>query len=507
MKTAQKLQQENAKLRAEIQAKDELLIQKSNDIQVKEKQLKNQTADIKAKEQQLKDKIAYIQNLEAALIELKKHRFGASSEKQNANDAQVALFNEAEVLTEPKAKKGKKKKSGKRKPLPKTLEREDKVYKPEQTTCPHDGTELTYIGDEVSEQLQFIPAHVKVIRHIRHKLACPKCKGYIVTADKPKDPIPKSIATPELLSYITVSKYADGLPLYRLSQMFKRLDISISRTNMADWMIKCATLVQPLINLLEDKLLDEPVMYIDETTVQVLNEPGKKASSKSYMWVRRSDNIILFDYSPSRSSQVAKKLTADYKGTLMSDGYDVYKTLANNQLGCWTHARRYFIKVLDNTEHAGARKMIELIAELYQVENQTKDDPQDKSAAILEKIKTLKDESLLSCTPTSTFGKALGYLHNQWPKLIAYIEDGRYPIDNNPAENAIRPFVIGRKNWLFANSQNGAKASANLYGLIETAKAHGLNPEKYLTKIYRQLPNCETAEQFEQLLPENIQVD
>lgn len=494
MKTAQKLQQENAKLRAEIE-------QKNNYIQAKEKQLK--------------DKIAYIQNLEAALIDLKKHRFGTSSEKQN--DVQTALFNEAEVLTEPKAKKakGKKKKAGKRKPLPESLEREDKVYKPEQTTCPHDGTELTYMGEEVSEQLKFIPAHVKVIRHIRHKLACPKCKGYIVTADKPKDPIPKSIATPELLSYITVSKYADGLPLYRLSQMFKRLDISISRTNMADWMIKCATLVQPLINLLEDKLLDEPVMYIDETTVQVLNEPGKKASSKSYMWVRRSDNIILFDYSPSRSSQVAKKLTADYKGTLMSDGYDVYKTLANNQLGCWTHARRYFIKVLDNTEHAGARKMIELIAELYQVEKQTKDDPpdkrqlvrQDKSAAILEKIKALKDQSLQTCTPSSTFGKALGYLHNQWPKLIGYIEDGHYPIDNNPAENAIRPFVIGRKNWLFANSQNGAKASANLYGLIETAKVHGLNPEKYLTEIYRRLPNCETAEQFEQLLPENIQLD
>lgn len=290
MKTAQKLQQENAKLRAEIKQQS------------------------KVYEQTLKDKNTYIQNLEAALIDLKKHRFGSSSEKQN--NVQTALFNEAEVLTEPKAKKGKKKKSGKRKPLPKTLEREDKVYKPQQTTCPHDGTELTYIGDEVSEQLQFIPAEIKVIRHKRHKMACPKCNKYIVTADKPNDPIPKSIASPELLSYITVSKYADGLPLYRLSQMFKRLDISISRTNMADWMIKCGALIQPLINLLEDKLLDQPVMHIDETTVQVLKEPGKKASSKSYFWVRRSNNIILFDYSSSRSSQVANQLAADLKAPL-----------------------------------------------------------------------------------------------------------------------------------------------------------------------------------------------
>lgn len=491
MKTAQKLQQENAKLWAEIKQQS------------------------KVYEQTLKDKNTYIQTLEAALVDLKKHRFGSSSEKQN--NAQTALFNEAEVLTETKAKKakGKKKKSGKRKPLPKTLEREDKVYKPQQTTCPHDGTELIYAGEEVSEQLKFIPAHVKVIRHIRHKLACPQCKQHIVTAPKPADPIPKSIASPELLSYITVSKYADGLPLYRLSQMFKRLDISISRTNMADWMIKCSTLIQPLVNLLEDKLFDKPFIHMDETTVQVLKEPGKKPSSKSYMWVRRGQDIILFDYSPSRSTKAAEKIIKGYAKILITDGYGVYDTLTNKQLGCWAHARRYFIKVLDNGEHVGARKMVELIAELYQIEKQIKDDPpdkkkisrQDKSKPILAKIKALNDEQLIGCAPKSTFGKALGYLHNQWPKLIGYIENGHYPIDNNPAENAIRPFVVGRKNWLFANTQKGAKASANLYGLIETVKAHGLNPEKYLTEIYRQLPNCQTAEQFEQLLPENIQLD
>jgi len=156
--------------------------------------------------------------------------------------------------------------------------------------------------------------------------------------------------------------------------------------------------------------------------------------------------------------------------------------------------------------------MVELIAQLYQIEKQIKDQPldqrklikQEKSAAVLEKIKALKDTSLQTYTPTSTFGKALGYLHNQWPKLIGYIEDGQYPIDNNPVENAIRPFVIGRKNWLFANSQQGAKASANLYGLIETAKAHKLNPDKYLTEVYRQLPNAKTAEEIEKLLPWNL---
>ncbi len=227
------------------------------------------------------------------------------------------------------------------------------------------------------------------------------------------------------------------------------------------------------------------------------------------MWVRRAANIILFDYSPSRSATVAKKLTQDYQGTLMCDGYGGYDQLPNNKLGCWAHARRYFIKVTDQGEHTGARDMVELIGELYAIEKQIKDQlpdqrlttRQEQSAAVLEKIKALKDTSLQTCTPTSNFGKALGYLHNQWPKLTRYIETGEYPIDNNAAENAIRPFVIGRKNWLFANSTQGAKASANLYSLIETAKAHRLNPEQYLTHIYQQLPNTNSVEDIEQLLP------
>ena len=193
----------------------------------------------------------------------------------------------------------------------------------------------------------------------------------------------------------------------------------------------------------------------------------------------------------------------------MSDGYSAYDQLPMTKLGCWAHARRYFVKVLDQGEHTGAQNMVNLIGQLYAIEKQIKDEPPDKrykirneqSKGTLEKIKQLKNQSLQSCTPTSTFGIALGYLHNQWPKLIGYIQDGSYPIDNNPAENAIRPFVIGRKNWLFANSIQGAKASANLYSLIETAKAHKLNPETYLTEVYRQLPNCKTVEQIEALLP------
>jgi transposase len=275
-----------------------------------------------------------ITNLQSQVQALNKHRFGSSSEKDKN---QLPLFNEAEqvVDSKPKIKIRGKKKTGVRKPLPKTLERVEKVYDlgKDQKLCPNDGAELKHIGEVTNEQLKFIPASVKVIKHTCYKYACPKCNKHIVTATKPKDPIPKSIASPELLSYVSVSKYADGLPLYRLSQMFNRLDIKISRTNMAEWMIKCGTLIQPLINLMQDKLYQQPFINIDETTLQVLKEQGKKASTKSYMWVMRAANIILFNYDPSRGQKVAEKLLADYNQAIMADGYGGYDSIvAKNKL-------------------------------------------------------------------------------------------------------------------------------------------------------------------------------
>jgi transposase len=488
MKTALELQQEVANLKAEIHQKDTL-----------------------------------ISGLQSQLFELKKHRFGSSSEKDKN---QLPLFNEAEAIVDALPKltaKGKKKKAGIRNTLPPGLEREEEIYDldEDQKICPKDSCELKLIGEECNEQLKFIPASIKVIKHKRLKYACTQCNKHIITATKPKDPIPKSIASPELLSYISVSKYTDGLPLYRLSQMFKRLNIKVSRTNMANWMIKCGALIQPLINLMQDEIYSQCCIQIDETTLQVLKEPGKKASSKSYMWVMRAADIILFNYDPSRASKVAEKLLVDYDKAIMCDGYAGYDSaVAKNKitrLGCWAHARRYFIKVTDQGKNQNAQNMINLIGLLYAIEKRIKDNNykpdkvkeirSEQSDPILKEIRQLLDEILHSTTPSGLMGKALGYLNNQWPNLIGYTKDGNYPIDNNAAENAIRPFVIGRKNWLFTNSIRGAKASANLYSIIETAKAHNLNPEEYLTNIYRQLPNTGTIEDFEKLLPWNFKPD
>ncbi len=485
MKTAHKLQLENTELRAVIHQKD-----------------------------------SHISNLQAQLIELKKFRFGSSSEKQKNKD-QLPLFNEAEFVEDNKITqkpKKSKKKTGNRTGLPKDLERVNETHdiKEDQKICPHDQTELKLIGQVTTEQLHFEPATVKVIEHRQNKYACPCCNKYILTAKKPKQIIPKSIATPELLAYISISKYADSLPLYRLSGMFKRLKINISRANMSNWILKCSAAVQPLVNLIQDQLYKQKYIHIDETTLQVLNEPGKKAQTKSYMWVQRAGDNIIFNYNPSRGADVVDGLLQDYNGAIITDGYKAYDAIAKKHkithLGCWTHARRYFIKVTEQGENKAASGMIELIGKLYAIEKQFADKSpdikyqmrQEKSKPILQDIKKLTDKILHSTAPSGLMGKALNYLNNQWPKLIVYIQNGNYPIDNNEAENAIRPFVVGRKNWLFSNTQSGAKASANLYSIIETAKAHGINPQEYLAHIYKELPLVESIEGYEKLLPWNF---
>jgi len=262
MKTAHKLQQEVAELRAVIHQKD-----------------------------------THISNLQSQLLELKKYRFGSSSEKQKNKD-QLPLFNEAEFIDDTKKtqKPNKnKKKTGKRGNLPKYFERINETHDiaEDQKQCPHDQTQLKLIGQVTTEQLHFVPATVKVIEHRQNKYICPCCNKYIVTAKKPKQIIPKSIATPELLAYISISKYADGLPLYRLSNMFKRMKINISRANLSNWILKCGTAVQPLVNLIQDELYKKKCIHIDETSLQVLKEPGKKAQTKSYMWVQRAGNNII----------------------------------------------------------------------------------------------------------------------------------------------------------------------------------------------------------------------
>ncbi len=285
-------------------------------------------------------------------------------------------------------------------------------------------------------------------------------------------------------------------------------------------------MIQPLINLMREHLLDYDIVHMDETTVQVLKEPGKTAQSTSYIWVQRGGPpehpLILYDYDPSRSQAVPKRLLEGYRGTLQTDGYEGYNGVCREQeivqIGCWAHARRKFDEALKAQGTKGKPKAgkavmgLNFIQRLYRIEKAVQDGSaerryevrQQQARPVLDALRDWLEKSLPGVPPSTATGKALGYLHTQWDKLIGYLDDGRLPIDNNRTENAIRPFVLGRKNWLFSDTVHGAKASANLYSLVETAKANGLEPYRYLRQVFERLPQAQTVAEIEALLPGNV---
>jgi transposase len=505
--------------------------------------LKSLVADQLARNKQLQaDKQAIVQEnegLKARVLTLQEQlnlalarRYAASSEKISPD--QYRLFDEAETDTKALSEDDEvivpahsRKKGGRRK-LPKTLPRVEVVHElsADELICPHDGATLTEIGEVTSEQLDIVPATIQVIQHIRKQYAC-DCGQCIKTAALPKQPIPKSMASPGLLAHITVSKYQDALPLYRQETILRRIGVDLPRATLANWMIQVGVLIQPLINLLRDRLLEYDIIQMDETTVQVLKEPGKQAQSKSYIWVQRGGPpdrpVVLYDYDPGRSAEVPKRLLENFKGYLQADGYDGYNAVvaANGltRLGCMAHARRKFTDAIKaqgkNQKRGNAHRGLSLIRKLYRIERQARKlKPQERYARrqkharpVFDELRTWLEVTLPQIPPSSATGQALNYLHNEWDRLIRYLDDGRLEIDNNLAENAIRPFVVGRRNWLFSTSVKGVKASANLYSLIECAKINGLEPYAYLRHVFTELPKAGTVEAIEALLPGDLKKD
>lgn len=460
-------------------------------------------------------------------------KYGRSSEQASP---QAGLFDEAEAEADEEAGspesgdpadtasvQGHRRKR-KRVTVAPDLPREERVHDlaEQDKLCPHDGTPLTQVSSEDSEQIEYIPAQVKIIRHKRLTYACPCCHQHMVTASKPAQPIAKSLASASLLAGVAIHKYADGLPLYRQDVMLKRLGIAIGRTNLANWMVQAGKRVQPIINLLGDKLTDQPVVHMDETPVQVLHEPGKTAQSQSYMWVRASAGtqpVRLFHYSPTRAHCVPLALLDGDIAAVMVDGYEGYQRACETygivRLGCWVHARRKFVeaqRMQPKGKTGKADQALAYIAKLYRIERDCRDGPpearyrhrQQQAVPILNQLKAWLDKTFPRTPPQHTLGKALRYLNNQWPRLVRYVQSGQYPIDNNPAENAVRPFAVGRRAWLFSDSQAGAHASANLYSLVETAKANDLNPHRYLAHLFTELPAAQSLKDFEALLPWHV---
>lgn len=461
---------------------------------------------------------------------LRQRLFGRKSEQSvDPQSPQLAMFNEAESLAvETPAEEDEEtvtpapaKKRGKRKPLPAELPRVDVIHElPEHELNCACGCRKQAISEETSEQLEIIPMQIRVIRHIRKVYACKGCESAPVTADKPAQLIEKSMASPSVLAMLLTTKYADGLPLHRFEKVLKRHSVDIPRQTLARWVMQCSDHLQPLVNLLRDRLLESPVIHCDETRLQVLKEPDRDPGSQSWMWVQTggppAQPVILFDYTSSRAQEVPQRLLEGYRGYLMTDDYAGYNAIATQEglerMGCWAHARRKFIdaqKAQPKGKTGRADMALSLINKLYGVERDCKDldeasrlqARQLKSEPVLQQLKAWLDKTHTQITPQSALGKAVNYLASNWSKLIRYIEGGHLPIDNNPAERAIRPFVIGRKNWLFSDTPKGAHASAVIYSLIETAKANGQEPYAWLRHVLERLPLAKSSADYEALLP------
>ena len=325
---------------------------------------------------------------------------------------------------------------------------------------------------------------------------------------------------------MVVGKYEDGLPLYRQEKILARYGFEVSRATLAAWMIKLGDLIVPLTNLMDEELCGHDLMQMDETTVQVLKEDGKSAQSKSRMWVRRGGPedkpVILFDYAPTRSGKVAWRLLDQFKGYLHTDGYSGYDAVGRRDgvvhVGCLAHARRKFDEALKAQAATGrgglAAEGIALIGRIYRIEKAAREAKltaekrkalrDDKARPVWTELRAWIDKNRRHVPPSSLIGKAIGYLDNQWTAIIRVLDDGRLEVDTNRIENAIRPFVMGRKAWLFSDTVPGAEASARLYSLIESAKANGLEPYAYLKRVFTDLPAATTLAQVEALLPWNV---
>ena len=404
----------------------------------------------------------------------------------------------------------KRKKTG-RKPLDENLPRKEKILDiPEDEKTCACGTELKKIGEEISEKLHVIPPRIWVERIIRFKYACGNCEG---TADEdvpavkiaPPEPsiIPKGIVTPGLLAFLMVNKYVDHLPFYRQEKRFERMGARISRQNMSNWQKKAFEVLLPLFEQLKIHIKSGPVLQMDETTVQVLNEPGRDNGQKSYMWLARGgppgQPAVYYEYHPTRASEHAKNFLTDFEGYLQTDGYQGYKTAVEGNpdislVGCFAHARRKFFEADKASKKSkSALEGIKHIKKLYALENDLRnkklsledflEQRKSKAGPILDAFKRWLDKRSENVLPESALGKAVHYALNQWDYLIRYLESPYLTPDNNASENAIRPFVLGRKNWLFSGNPKGADSSCGMYSLIETAKQNVSGNSSHIDSI------------------------
>jgi transposase len=527
--------------------------------------------ELKQQEQQIQEKNRRIEELLDLLILMRKQRFGRSSDVPHPG--QENLFDEAELEelmgelsgliddkedetveesrkeddstnadTSPKEKP-------RRRPLPSALERIEKIQELSDSQKAEMGenweTEWELIGYDKSEQLATIPKQRYVIVYKRPKYvpvneSVTGADQGVVTAPRAAQIIPKSIAHHSLIADVMTAKFADGIPFYRQEKILARDGIELSRQTMSGWVIHLNRTFEPLMEAIRRHMIQGKVIHIDETPLQVLNEPKRENSQKSFMWVYKGgppdQPVICFQYSEHRSGDIPVQFLFGEKSRegedppvrqnrfySVTDGYSGYNDLSKrpeviDRAGCWTHVRRKFVDATHGRK-AGTihHQIVKMIGKLYSIESKARREEmsalerhqlrQEKSTVVLAKIREWLDKYQPKVVPNSLLGQAIQYANNQWSTLTTFLQDGEIEIDNNIAENAIRPFAVGRKGWLFSGSPAGAEASATMYSLIESAKANGLEPWAYLNYLFENFPLAKSEEEIQALLPFNLKTE
>jgi len=428
-----------------------------------------------------------------------------------SNSSKYSSVQKEQISYTRRKPKKKSKKHPIRQALPEHLTRHDIIIQPDE-----DVSKMKKIGQEVTEELEYQPPKFYVNRYIRPKYARSQEEG-IVIGTLPSRPIEKGIAGPGVLAHLLISKYVDHLPLYRQRQQFKRLGVELAESTLCGWKEKSYELIKPLVDLIQTDVLNCNYIMVDETTIKVLDPRLKGKTHQGYYWVYFDPmgKQAFYNYQMGRGRDGPEKLLKNFSGYLQSDGYQVYDEFTSRDcitgIGCMAHARRYFVdaRLMDSQL---AEWMLFRIQKLYAIERYARkhqlspekryEERQKSSAPVMKKMKQWLDEQVISALPQSAIGKAIRYMLNRWPYLENYLLDGRLEIDNNLVENAIRPIALGRKNYLFAGSHDGAEHAAGIYTLVASAKLHDIEPFTYLKDILSRISDHPYKKLY-QLLPKN----
>lgn len=480
---------------------------------------------------QLRSRDVLIEQLRLQLAQLKRMKFGRSSEQLDAQIAQLEFSLEeleanAAAAPAPESPAARPVSKPGRKPLPDHLPREPHVHEPPTgvCNCPECGSAMRALGEDVSEVLEYVPEHWKVLRHVRPKYSCSACQK-IVQANAPSRPIERSYAGPGLLAHVLVSKYCDHIPLYRQSQIYAREGVELDRATLADWVGGASALLDPLVCALADYVMGTRKLHADDTPIPVL-APGNGKTKTGRLWTYVRDDrpfgstdppAVLFRYSPDRKGERPREHLRHFRGILQADGYAGFNGLYDREheplieAACWAHARRKFFDLHAATASPIAFEALERIGALYRIEDEIRGKLPDerkavrqaRAAPLLESFYEWLRAAARNASRKSELASAIGYSLSRWTALTRYLDDGQIEIDNNAAERALRPVALGRKNYLFAGSDGGGERAAAIYSLIGTAKLLGTDPEAYLRYVLAHIAE-HPINRIGELLPWNV---